>query len=107
MGRQILDNVIIRAFGERILTPRCGCSGVTVAGGATYDRRSFSDLIGSPAGAGPVTSGAAGAVTLTAGGNNTSTALSGLLQNGSGTVALTKAGTGTLTVSANNTYTGT
>lgn len=46
---------------------------------------------------------AGGAVTLTVGNNNTSTAFSGAL---SGTGALTKTGSGTLTLSTNNTYTG-
>jgi fibronectin-binding autotransporter adhesin len=81
-------------------------SAVTVASGATYDLNSFSETIGSLAGAGTVTSGAAGALTLAAGGDNTSTLFSGVLQNGSGTVAFTKSGTGTLTLTGANTYSG-
>ncbi len=79
---------------------------VTVSAGAIFDLHGFSDAIGSLAGAGTVTSGAAGAVVLTAGGNNGSTTFSGVIQNGSGTVALTKTGTGTLTFSGANTYSG-
>jgi autotransporter-associated beta strand protein len=81
-------------------------SAVTVASAATYDLNSFSETIGSLAGGGTVTSGAAGALTLTAGGDNTSTLFSGVLQNGSGTVAFTKTGTGTLTLTGANTYSG-
>lgn len=81
-------------------------SAVTVASGATYDLNSFSETVGSLAGAGTVTSSAAGALTLTAGGDNTSTLFSGILQNGSGTIAFTKSGTGTLTLSGANTYSG-
>ena len=81
-------------------------SAVTVATGATFDLNSFSETIGSLAGGGTVTSGAAGALTLTAGGDNTSTLFSGILQNGSGTVSFTKSGTGTLTLSGTNTYSG-
>ena len=45
-------------------------------------------------------------MTLTAGGNNTTTTYSGVASDGSGQVALTKSGTGTLTLSGVNTYTG-
>ena len=75
-------------------------SAVTVAGGATFDLNSFSEIVGSIAGAGNITLGTA---TLTAGGNNTSTTFSGPL---SGTGGLTKAGTGVLTLSGANTYSG-
>ncbi len=81
-------------------------SAVTVSTGATFDLNSFNETIGSLAGSGTVTSGSAGALTLTAGGDNTSTVFSGVLQNGSGTIAFTKSGTGTLTLSGNNTYSG-
>jgi autotransporter-associated beta strand protein len=79
---------------------------VTVASGATLDLNSFSETIGSLSGAGTVTSSVAGALTLTTGGDNTSTLFSGILQNGSGSVAFTKTGTGTLTLSGANTYSG-
>ncbi len=81
-------------------------SAVTVASGATLDLR-FADTIGSLAGAGTVTKGAVGAITLTVGGDNTSTTFSGVIQNGSGTLAVTKTGTGNQTFSGANTYSGT
>ncbi len=81
-------------------------SAVTVASGATYDLNSFSETVGSLAGGGTVTSGVAGSLALTAGGDNTSTLFSGVLQNGSGTISFTKTGTGTLTLSGANTYSG-
>jgi autotransporter-associated beta strand protein len=80
-------------------------SAVTVTG--TFDLATFADAIGSLAGGGTVTSSAAGAVTLSVGGDNTSTSYSGAIQNGSGTVALTKTGTGTQTLGGTNPYTGT
>jgi autotransporter-associated beta strand protein len=46
-------------------------------------------------------------MTLTAGGDNTSTTFSGVIQNGSSTgVSLSKTGTGALSLSGNNTYSG-
>ena len=79
-------------------------SALTVTG--ILDMNGFSETVGSLAGAGSVTSSVAGAVTLSAGGNNSSTAYSGVAQNGAGTLSLTKLGTGTLTLSGANTYTG-
>ena len=52
-------------------------SALTVAGGATFDLNGRPDTVGSLAGAGTVTSGIAGTVTLTAGGINASTTFSG------------------------------
>ncbi len=84
-------------------------SALTVASAATLDLGGFSDTVGSIAGVAgsTITSSAAGAVTLSSGGDNTSTAFAGLIADGSGTVAMTKTGTGTLTLSGANTYTGT
>jgi len=78
---------------------------VTVNSGATYNVNA-TDTIGSLAGAGTVSSSNAGAKVLTAGGDNTSTTFSGVIQNGSGSLGLTKTGTGTTTLSGVNTYTG-
>ena len=88
----------LRAGSTTGLSPN---SAFTVSG-ATLNLGSFSNTIGSLAGTGTVS--ATGAATLSAGGNNTSTTFSGVLQNG--TLGLTKTGTGTMTLSGANTYSG-
>src|SRR5262249_9964354 len=75
-------------------------SAFMVASGATLDLNSFNQTIGSLAGAGSVTLGAA---TSTTGGDNTSTTFSGTI---SGTGGLTKIGTGALTLTGVSSYTG-
>ena len=75
-------------------------SAFTVAIGAVLDLNSFSQSIGSLAGAGNVTLGSA---TLTAGGDNTSTTFSGVM---SGSGGFAKVGTGTFVLSGANIYTG-
>ncbi|NDF87122.1 MAG: hypothetical protein EB102_11515, partial [Gammaproteobacteria bacterium] len=77
-----------------------------ISSGAFLDLGGYSATVGSLAGAGSVTSTASGSITLTAGGDNSSTTFSGIIQDGSGTVAFTKAGTGTLTLSGTNTFSG-
>src|SRR5262249_448960 len=73
---------------------------LTVNAGGTFDLNSFNQTIGSLAGAGSVTLGAA---TLTTGSDNTSTTFSGGIF---GTGGLTKIGTGALVLSGNNPYSG-
>ena len=75
-------------------------SAFTVGSGATLNLASFNQTIGSLAGAGAVTLGAA---TLTPGNDNTSTTFSGAI---SGTGGLTKTGTGTLLLTGISSYTG-
>src|SRR5437660_609188 len=83
-------------------------SAFTIASGATLGLNNFNQTIGSLAGAGTVTNGGAANRTLTTGGDNTSTAFSGVIQDGAaGATNLTKVGTGTFTLSGANTYTGT
>jgi autotransporter-associated beta strand protein len=81
--------------------------GSAVTADGTLDMNGASETVGSIAGSGSITSAAAGTITLTAGGDNSSTSFSGIISNGSATVSLTKTGNGTLTLSGANTYTGT
>ncbi len=78
-----------------------------LATGGTLDLGGLNQTIGSLAGSGVVTSSVAGAATLTAGGNNTSTTFNGTLQDGAGTIGFTKTGTGTqIFDGTNKTYSG-
>ena len=73
---------------------------VSVSAGATLDLNNFNQTVGSIAGAGSVTLGSA---TLTAGGDGTSTAMSGVISGGGSVI---KSGAGTLTLSGPNAFTG-
>jgi outer membrane autotransporter protein len=75
-------------------------SAFTIASGATLDLAGFNQTIGSLAGAGSVTLGAA---TLTTNGDDSDTTFSGTI---SGSGRLVKVGEGTLTLSGNNSYQG-
>ena len=80
-----------------------------VAAGATLDLGGFSQTINSLAGAGNVTSSAAGAVTLklgTIGVTTASTVFSGSIRNGSGQLGLEVHTSGKFTLSGANSYTG-
>ncbi len=85
-------------------------SAYVVSSGGTLRLNDFSAAVGSLAGSGTVENGGATTSrTLTAGGDNTSTTFSGILQNGGAfTLGLTKAGTGILILSgSSSTLTGT
>src|SRR5271165_4117837 len=73
---------------------------------SNLDLNGFSNTIGSLTGTGTVLNNGAATVTLTVGAENTTTAFSGVIQNGLGVLQLTKTGTGTLILAGNNTYTG-
>ncbi len=83
-------------------------SALSLAASTIFDMNGFSPTIGSLAGSGgTVTSTVTGTLTLTAGGDNTSTTYAGIIQNGTATsVALTKNGSGTLTLTGQSTNTG-
>ena len=82
-------------------------SGALAVNGGVLDLGGFNLTVGALSGSagGVITSGSAGALTLTASSAASST-FAGTIQNGSGTVAFTKAGAGTLTLAAANTYGG-
>ena len=96
---------LISAGTLQLAVPETNLTAVT--DNSTLDLDGNNQTIGSLAGSGTVTSSVAGGVTLTAGGDNTNTSFTGVINNGSGTVSLTKAGTGTLTLSGNSTNSGT
>ncbi|MBX9861063.1 MAG: autotransporter-associated beta strand repeat-containing protein, partial [Sphingomonas sp.] len=88
-------------------TSAFGSNSATNLGGTGFlDLGGFSNAVGSLTGAGTVTNSGGSAATLTAGGNNTSTTFSGVIQDGASATALTKTGTGTLTLTGINTFTG-
>ncbi len=74
---------------------------------STLDLNGNNETVGSLAGSGTITSNAGTTMTLTMGGDNTSTSFSGVIQNGSSTaVSISKTGTGALSLSGANTYSG-
>ena len=82
-------------------------SAVTVAGAAVLDLGGFDQAIGSLSGAGTVTNSGAADAALTAGGDNTSTIFSGVIEDGpTNATSLTKIGAGTLTLTGDSTYLG-
>jgi fibronectin-binding autotransporter adhesin len=81
-------------------------SATTVNANAMLDLGGFNQAIGSLAGAGKVTNSGVSNAALTAGGNNSSTTFSGVIQDGTNTTALTKTGNGTLVLSGTSSYTG-
>ena len=96
-GATIVNAGSLQAGATNAFAP---LSAFTVAAGATLNLSSFNQTIGSLAGAGNVTLGAA---RLTTGNDNTSTTFSGVI---SGTGGLTKIGGGALTLAGANTYSG-
>ena len=97
LGGTTVNAGTLQAGAANVFAP---ASAYTIANGATLNLAGFNQSIGSLAGAGAVTLGAA---TLTTGNDNTSTTFSGAI---SGTGGLTKIGTGTLLLTGISNYTG-
>ena len=97
LGGTTVNAGTLQAGAANVFAP---ASAYTIANGATLNLAGFNQSIGSLAGAGAVTLGAA---TLTTGNDNTSTTFSGAI---SGTGGLTKIGTGTLLLTGTSNYTG-
>jgi len=97
----------LKLGASNVLPDGSGKGNVVLSTGATLDMGGYSDTINGLSGAGTVdnTSGT-GTYTLSVGGNNATSAFSGMLKNTTGTLALVKTGTGTLALSGGNTFTG-
>jgi fibronectin-binding autotransporter adhesin len=103
-GATTVTSGTLQADGNNVLSPNS-----TYEVDSTLDLDGSDQTIGSLSGSGIVTNSVADTTAiLTAGGDNTSTTFSGIIQNGStgGVVALTKTGDGVLTLEGANTYTG-
>jgi autotransporter-associated beta strand protein len=96
-GATSIEAGVLRAATANVFSAN---STIGVASGATFDLNGFDQSTGSLSGAGNITLGAA---TLTTGGNNSTSTLSGVI---SGTGSLVKVGTGALTLLGTNTYSG-
>jgi len=84
-----------------------GNNSAMIINGTTVRLNGFSTSIGSLAGNGGLENGSVNPVTLTVGGDNTSTIfLGGISNGGSGALALTKVGMGSLELAALNNYSG-
>ncbi len=101
-GTTIVAGTIALGHGNGL-----GGGGPLAVNGGGLDLRGFSPTVGALSGSagGRITSGSAGAATLTVSSASDST-FAGLIENGLGTVGLTKAGVGALTLSGSNTYSG-
>jgi fibronectin-binding autotransporter adhesin len=95
----VLSGTTLRAFSETALSPE---SAFIVEG--TLDVNGFANEVGSLAGGGAVTNGDTFDAVLTAGGDNSSTVFSGILEDGTDPLGLTKVGSGTLILSGSSTY---
>ncbi len=99
----VADGVLQAGLAQGLGT----ASAHVIQAAGTLRLNAFSATLGSLAGAGTVENGGTANVTLTVGGDNSSTTFSGTLQNGAtSTLALAKTGNGTLTLSGTNTNTG-
>ncbi|WP_411036854.1 beta strand repeat-containing protein, partial [Shinella sp. BYT-45] len=96
-GATAIDGGVLRAGAANTFSAG---SAHVVAAGAVLDLAGYDQTVGSLAGEGSVLLGSAA---LTAGGDNTSTTFSGVMEGSGG---LTKTGAGILTLTGENTYTG-
>ena len=104
-GPTTIASGTVQAGGPSVLSPN---SSLNVQSGATLDLAGYSQTIGSLSGAGVVTNSVSAPVTLTVGGDNSSTTFSGLISDigAAGSLQLEKIGTGTFTLTGANTYVG-
>jgi len=103
-GNTTIDAGTIKLSGGSAIPDGTGKGDVAVDG--TLDLNGTSETINGLSGSGTVDNSAAGAATLTVGGDDDSSSFSGAITNSSGALAFNKLGTGTLTLSGVHGYTG-
>lgn len=105
-GDTTISAGITKLGNSNVIPDGAGKGNLSIAGGATLDLNGKSDALNGLSGAGTIDSTAAGAMSLSVGGNNQTSTFSGSLANTAGTLSLTKTGTGDFTLSGTSTYSG-
>jgi autotransporter-associated beta strand protein len=94
----------LKTTAANVLPGGAGTGNIVLNG--LLDLNGFAQSINGLSGTGIVDNTAAGAATLTLGGNDATMSFAGILQDTGGALTLAKTGTGTLTLTAANTYAG-
>ena len=105
-GNTTISAGILKLASSTAIPSGVGNGNLTITSPGSLDINGNSLNLNGMTGTGTITSGIAGAATLTVGGNATTSTFGGVIQNGSGTLGLAKTGTGSFTLSGNNTFTG-
>jgi autotransporter-associated beta strand protein len=103
-GDTTISSGTLKLGAANVLPGGAGVGNLNVNG--TLDLNGYSQTINALANNGVVDNTAAGAVTLTVGGNDAVSTVNGIIQNTGGALTLAKTGNGNLTLNSSNSYSG-